>query len=284
MSERACGFESHTRHPIAALLSVRRGCLVPVPHVRPQSVVDSALAASSAGMRDADNAELHGVAIKTIRRWRRLYQRRGQQHLAPPCPRCDGALLDHPAYAELLGWYLGDGHITEGRRGVFNLHVYNDARYVALNARLLVLMATVKPTGRPHRRKVPGAVVTTVSWKHWPCLFPQHGPGRKHLRPIRLDEWQSAIVEEFPGAFLSGLFHSDGARVNNWATRDVAGEKRRYDYPRWQFSNRSEVILGLCCTALDLADFPWRRSGPWTISVSRRDAVERLDRMIGPKA
>jgi hypothetical protein len=22
--------------------------------------------------------------------------------------------------------------------------------------------------------------------KHWPCLFPQHGPGRKHERKIQL--------------------------------------------------------------------------------------------------
>ena len=24
----------------------------------------------------------------------------------------------------------------------------------------------------------------------WPCLFPQHGPGKKHLREIRLVAWQ----------------------------------------------------------------------------------------------
>ena len=28
------------------------------------------------------------------------------------------------------------------------------------------------------------------AWKHWPCLFPQHGPGRKHERKIRLEAWQ----------------------------------------------------------------------------------------------
>jgi hypothetical protein len=31
--------------------------------------------------------------------------------------------------------------------------------------------------------------------KHWPCFFPQHGPGRKHLRPIHLATWQQTIVE-----------------------------------------------------------------------------------------
>ena len=99
---------------------------------------------SDAGLSDAANAEQHGVAVKTIRRWRRLYQRRGvvrgQTHLAPPCPRCDGADLDKSAYAELLGWYLGDGHISEGRRGVFNLHIYNDQKYVEDNQRLKELM------------------------------------------------------------------------------------------------------------------------------------------------
>lgn len=259
-----------------------------VPHVRPQSLVDSALAASDGGMPDAENAERHGVAVKTIRRWRRLYQRRGQprgqQHLAPPCPRCDGGSLDQAAYAELLGWYLGDGYISEGRRGVYNLHIYNDQIYRKLNAGILDLMRSVKPGSRPHTRKRPGCIASTVSWKHWPCLFPQHGPGRKHEREIVLEDWQEQIVEAFPGDFLRGLFHSDGARVKNWATRVVAGKTRRYDYARWQFSNRSEDILGLCGWALDLVEIPWRRSGPWTISVSRRDAVAALDELIGLKS
>ena len=211
-----------------------------MPHVRPQHVVDSALACSDRGMRDVDNALLHGVATKTIRRWRRLYQRqglaRGQTHLAPPCPRCDSAPLAGQEYAELLGWYLGDGHISRGRRDVFNLHVVNDATYVELNAHLIALMATVKPHGKPHTRLVPGAVVTTVSWKHWPCLFPQHGAGRKHERAIVLEQWQRELVEASPPDFLRGLFHSDGSRVRNWATRTVPGEVRRYEYPRWQSS------------------------------------------------
>ncbi len=90
-------------------------------------------------------------------------------------------------------------------------------------------------------------------------------------------------MRAFPADFLRGLFHSDGARVNNWATRVVGGEKRRYDYARWQFSNRSEDILGLCGWALDMIEVRWRRSGPWAISVSRREAVATLDELIGPK-
>ncbi|WP_325601701.1 hypothetical protein [Nocardioides sp.] len=120
--------------------------------------------------------------------------------------------------------------------------------------------------------------------KHWPSLFPQHGAGRKHERPIVLEDWQRDIVTAFPADFLRGLFHSDGARVNNWATRVVAGERKRYDYPRWQFSNRSGDIRDLCCWALDLVEVSWRASGPWTISVFRREAVAILDELIGPKS
>jgi hypothetical protein len=239
-------------------------------------------------MGDAENAILHGVAVKTIRRWRRLYQRRGlprgQAHLAPPCPRCDGADLRGAEYSELLGWYLGDGHIASARRGVFTLSVINDRAYPSDNARLVVLMRTVKPGGRPHQRAVPGAVITTVGWKHWPCLFPQHGPGRKHERLIHLEPWQERIVAAHPAAFLRGLFHSDGSRSRNWTQKIIAGQLKRYDYPRWQFTNNSGDIRALCCWALDLLDIPWRQSNWKTISVSRREGVARLDELIGLKS
>ncbi len=229
-------------------------------HIRPAETVASALRASDSGAPDAENARLHGVAVKTIRRWRRLYQRRGlprgQAHLSVPCPRCEGADLDRLAYAELFGWYLGDGHLSESRRGVFSLHVFNDLVYPLLTTQVIALMRQVKPGSRPHTRQVPGCLVITVGWKHWPCLFPQHGPGRKHLRKLHLEDWQQEIVTEHPGEFLRGLFHSDGCRVNNWARRPVAGVMKRYEYPRWQFVNHSDDIRQWCCDALDHAGDP----------------------------
>jgi hypothetical protein len=256
-------------------------------HVRSADVVASALAASDAGVRDADNAARHGVAVKTIRRWRRLYQRRGlprgQAHTSVPCPRCNHGLLDERAYAELLGWYLGDGYISAQRGGVWSLHIYNDVTYPSLNDHILALMRRVKPGGRPHTRFTRGCVVSTVSWKHWLCLFPQHGPGRKHERAIVLEDWQRAVVERYPGDFLRGLFHSDGSHTRKWATRTVAGEKKTYYYPRWEFVNRSDDILELCGWALDLCGIRWRRPRVTALAVSRQDDVRRLDRLIGPK-
>jgi len=245
-----------------------------MPHVRPQETVDSALHCSDAGMPDAENALRHGVAVKTIRRWRREYQRRGrargQTHLAPPCPRCDDGPLEVRAYAELLGWYLGDGHISRGRRDVFNLHVFNDVRYPGDNARLQWLMAAVKPGARPHTRLAPGCVITTTSWKHWPCLFPQHGPGRKHERPIVLEPWQVQAVEAHPAAFLRGLFHS-GVRALRPSLRGLrrARRLRRLGTPR------SAATRG--ARRLEI------QSNQKTISVSTRAGVARLDTLIGLK-
>ncbi len=122
-------------------------------HIRSQETVDSALRMSDNGVSDRVNAETHGVAIKTIRRWRRLYQRRGLPRgtgfQGTPCPRCDGAALDEAAYALLLGWYLGDGHIAKARRGVFCLQIANDQKYPQLNQEIAATIRLVKPTASP---------------------------------------------------------------------------------------------------------------------------------------
>jgi hypothetical protein len=83
------------------------------------------------------------------------------------------------------------------------------------------------------------------------------------------------------GSVSPGLFHSDGARVANWARSPVG---KRYDYPRWQFSNRSEDIHTLCQSTLDLVGVEWRRSNRWTTSVSKHEAVAKLDGLIGLKS
>jgi hypothetical protein len=58
---------------------------------------------------------------------------------------------------------------------------------------------------------------------------------------------------------------------------------KRYDYPRWQFTNNSPDIRRWCCEALDLVDVPWRQSSWTTISVSTRAGVARLDELLGLK-
>ena len=199
------------------------------------------------------------------------------------CAICDDASLESSAYATLLGYYLGDGCISAAPR-YFALRIACDLSYPAIVEDVVTSIHSVRPGGKVFRVMAPGCVSVVSNWQHWPCLIPQHGPGRKHERPISLERWQRQVVETRAAPFLRGLFHSDGCRVMNWTQRSVAGEWKRYDYPRWQFTNRSADIRELCCWALDLADVPWRQSNHQTISVSTRAGVVRLDELIGPKA
>jgi hypothetical protein len=124
------------------------------------------------------------------------------------------------------------------------------------------------------RRKGQCQDVYLVS-KHWPCLLPQHGPGRKHHRRIALEPWQQALVDQATEEFVCGLIHSDGCRVvaNDRGVRSV----------RYHFSNRSEDILGLFTAALDSLGIPWTRSTKYIVSIYRKAATARLDEFIGPK-
>ncbi|MFF1816634.1 transcriptional regulator [Kribbella sp. NPDC058245] len=241
---------------------------------------------SDEGFSDRANAAKHGVAIKTIRRWRRLYQRRGLPRgtgfQGTPCPRCDGAYLDEAAYALLLGWYLGDGCIAKARRGVFTLQIVNDARYADLNREIAETIIRVKPTASPVPRRGTGCIMTEARWKHWPCLFPQHGPGRKHLRKIELVDWQLEIVAKYPEQLLRGLFHSDGCRFVNWASKP--GREKVYEYVRYHFSNESDDIRKILTDTLDVLGIPWRQPRRNVIAVSRREGVDRLDTFVGPKS
>jgi hypothetical protein len=108
-------------------------------------------------------------------------------------------------------------------------------------------------------------------------MFPQHGPGRKHLRSIVLRPWQEEIaLTGHPEMLLRGLIHSDGYRGMNRI-------KGRYEYPRYSFSNRSEDIRGIFIEACRRVGITAKPNGPWQVSVSRRPDVALLDTFIGPK-
>ena len=128
-----------------------------------------------------------------------------------------------------------------------------------------------------------GCTLLKSTSKHWPCLFPQHGRGRKHTRSITLEPWQQANTLAFPGEFVKGLFHSDGCRVTNRVRYHSANGDRSYQYPRYFFSNESADILHLCTEALDEHGVSWRYCRRNLLSVARRQAVALLDVYVGPK-
>jgi hypothetical protein len=109
--------------------------------------------------------------------------------------------------------------------------------------------------------------------------FSQHGPGRKHLRPIELAEWQQRIADCCPREFLRGLIHSDGCRV---IACERKGRNVRFA-PRYSFSNRSEDIKNLFCDTCDALGIRWTRPSEKNIAVYRLASVARLDEFVGPK-
>jgi hypothetical protein len=194
------------------------------------------------------------------------------------CPRCDGADLDEPAYAYLLGLYLGDGCISHDSR-VFRLRIVQDARYPHLiNLTKDAITRVRAGNGRVGTAKKDGCVEIYGYWKHWLCLFPQHGPGKKHLRKMVLTSWQSDIVDSYPRQLIRGLIRSDGCRTINRVWNG------RYAYPRYLFTNNSDDILQIFRDACERVGIAHRNSKPNTISVARRNDVGILDLFIGPKS
>ncbi|WP_027862416.1 helix-turn-helix domain-containing protein [Marmoricola sp. URHB0036] len=241
----------------------------------PTSVRQEALRLLAEGRSINSVSGTLGISRAAIRDWRDNGIDRAAAFDCPAHPTS-------PQYAALFGYYLGDGcRSVVGR--AYALRVSCDSTWPGIVDDVEACIRAVHPNRPVFRVRAPGAIVVQQYWQHWPCLFPQHGPGRKHERRLGMADWQREIVAAHPGDFLRGLFHSDGARVRNWTTRMVAGERKRYDYPRWQFVNMSPEILAWCGEALDLVDVAWRRSNHKTVSVSRRDAVARLDALIGVK-
>lgn len=185
------------------------------------------------------------------------------------------------SYAYLLGLYLGDGYLAAMPRGVFHLRITLDRRYAGIISAAATAIQCVLPRNRvsARPRREFAAVEVGCYSKQWPDLLPQHGSGRKHLRPISLLGWQRLISEHFPEALIRGLIHSDGSRY-------IARQRRHgrvYSYPRYCFKNESEDILRIFRTHLDLVGVRSTRASSNTIQIAQRDSVARLDSFVGPK-
>jgi hypothetical protein len=192
--------------------------------------------------------------------------------------KCVDVRILGPSYPYLLGLYLGDGMLSRGRRNVWRLRISLDVKYPGIIERAKAAISEVA-NRRPGGVARLGCIEVYSYWKHWNCLFPQHGPGPKHERDVSLAPWQWRLVSRYPDEFLAGLIHSDGCRVTN----RVKGPTREYEYPRYFFSNRSPAIRAMFVSACALVAVECRRDGTQVLSVARGDSVAILDRLIGPK-
>ncbi|WP_086746425.1 MULTISPECIES: helix-turn-helix domain-containing protein [Streptomyces] len=227
-----------------------------------------------------------GVSRSAIRCW---LTRIEPLERTPPCVRCrdtPGAPEDPATYAYLLGLYLGDGYIISKPRQRY-LMVTCTASWPGLIDAAEDAMRKVLPWPSVSRLQRAGCVDVKSFTRHWTCLFPQHGPGKKHERRIALEAWQQAIVDTHPWDFVRGLIHSDGCRLTNWTTRLVGGERKRYEYPRYFFTNKSDDIRQLYTDTLDKLGIEWthctRDGNPYNISVAKKASVALMDTHVGPK-
>ncbi|WP_327716496.1 helix-turn-helix domain containing protein [Streptomyces sp. NBC_00490] len=220
-----------------------------------------------------------GISRAAIRSWHDRLEPRPRMSVPPPGPP-----TDEVSYSYLLGLYLGDGCISAHPRGPGHyLRVACADSWPGLIDACAAAMRSVNPSGNAFRVQAQGYVSVVGYYPHWPHLFPQHGPGKKHERRIALAPWQQAIVDAHPWEFIRGLIHSDGCRITNWATRLVAGERKRYEYPRYFFTNLSGDIIRLFTTTLDHVGVEWRQANPRNISIARKASVALMDTHVGPK-
>ena len=248
--------------------------------MRTKTEVERVLALLAEGCSDVEVGRRTGIPRTTVRDWRRgrIPGRLSVGSRSRACPICmpGSQTLPEREYAYVLGLYLGDGCVSRQPRS-YQLRIFLDAAYPGIVDECRRSLEAVRPDNKVWvgRRKTCRCDVVAVCSKHWPCLLPQMGPGRKHNRPIRLQEWQQVVVDRERHAFIRGLIHSDGCRVvaNDRGVRSV----------RYHFSNKSEDIKRIFCENLDALGIHWTRPCDRQIAVYRKACTALLDEFVGPK-
>lgn len=233
-----------------------------------------------ANLNDCEVARRTGIARTTIRDWRRpRYVPRTPPAARAVCPRCGQgarAMSFAPGdYAELLGLYLGDGHVVRMGR-TYRLRLFLDLRHPLIIKESSELLSRCFPHNRvsqAHPARYRMAILSVYS-SHLPCLLPQHGPGKKHERPIVLERWQEAHLSSSPWRFLKGCIRSDGSSFIN--------RTGPYEYLSYEFTNHSSEILGLFCHTLDAVGVRYRRYER-QVRINRRASVALVEANVGIK-
>lgn len=252
--------------------------------------VERVLELATRGLNPCQISRETRIPRATVRDWCRGKIPTGRRPLAGnrvgSCPECghpnhEFDELPQAQYSYLLGLYLGDGYISRSHRGVFRLRIVLDRRYPGIIRECARAMATVMPSSKVgiFAQKHMNADEVSSYSRAWPCLFPQHGPGRKHLREIRLMDWQQRLVDRHPEPMLRGLIHSDGC----YSVNTIKHPKKTYVYPRYLFSNRSDDIRRIFCETCDRLGIAWRAMNQFEISVAQRESIALMDEFIGPK-
>ena len=118
------------------------------------------------------------------------------------------------------------------------------------------------------------------------CLFPQHGPGRKHKRKIELEGWQLGAGHGITVAVPAGLHPLRRVRVHQPHGHPPAAA---YEYLSYHFGNLSKDITDIFRAACGLAGVhDYRVSGKagrrWAVRINRRASVALMVERVGLKS
>ena len=182
-------------------------------------------------------------------------------------------------YCELLGLYLGDGCISETARTT-RLRITLDLKYPRIISDARALIARCFPHNRVDIVPRPDANCINVSVYslHLPCLFPQHGLGRKNEREIALEPWQWGLVASAPWQLLRGLIRSDGSVFIN--------RTGPYEYLSYDFTNYSADVIAIFRAACYLVCVAYRVTQyqrAWKVRINRRPSVGLMLGNVGIK-
>jgi intein-encoded DNA endonuclease-like protein len=168
-----------------------------------------------------------------------------EDYIEKSIPEFSFDYLDKKTYSFLLAAYLGDGYIVKThRKNVFKMRIFCDVKYQNILNEISQSLEIVFPNSKSLRRQHTSSncIEVYLYSSHLLKLFPQHGEGRKHERPIVLENWQQEIIDEYPVEFLKGLIYTDGSFY-------FSG---KYEY--CNFTNKSMDIMKLCSDTMKKLD------------------------------
>ena len=196
-------------------------------------------------------------------------------------------------YSYLLGVFLGDGHLSKYKSGIYSLIISCDPKYINIMDRIQQSIIAIMPLNRCnkaqryHNNKLSWIDIYSYS-KEWKLLFPFVQAGKKSDYKITLLPWQLSIIDKYPKDFLAGLIHTDGTR---YQTTD------KYKYVRYVFYQKSKDITDLFikyCKLIDLKptihlhyiktnEFITKSSHIYMVGLVKKTDTQFLDTFIGPK-
>jgi hypothetical protein len=142
-----------------------------------------------------------GIARSTLRDWRDHPQCLRQRNVCPRCAEIPSIPQPGDEYAYLLGLYLGDGCISRNgdpAKGVWVLRIACANSWPGLLAECAKAVQAIRPDNKVGIVGHGGCKYVTAYSRHWLCLLPQHGSGKKHDRRIELEAWQRVLTTEHP--------------------------------------------------------------------------------------